>query len=282
MIGFGLSAVLFLAMKWTIKEPRLYKPPEGNDRPPEWIRGVLIATCGGISFAHGSNDGQKGVGLLMLVLIGFLPYHYALNGFERDGARRVSEATIRATDQLPDTPAGTIARADLAEVTADLEGKVNFTEVAEKDRWVVRTHILKAPKHSLLADAERNVLNSSVEYVPLWVVIGTALALGCGTMIGYKRIVVTDAEKIGTTHMTYAQGAAAEFVTALTVLLATLFKLPVSTTHVLSSGIAGTMVANGSGIQRSTARKTLLAWVLTLPCSMFLSGLLFAIGRSLL
>jgi PiT family inorganic phosphate transporter len=102
-----------------------------------------------------------------------------------------------------------------------------------------------------------------------------AFALGCGTMIGWKRIVVTVGEKIGKSHLTYAQGASAEVVAMLTIAAADSFGLPVSTTHVLSSGVAGTMAANGSGLQMATVRNLLLAWVLTLPAAILLSGSLY-------
>jgi len=178
-------------------------------------------------------------------------------------------------------PEADTVKGTLAKLSVHLKGKTTFNDVPENDRWTVRTEIMKATKDPLLKEDERNTLKSAIEYVPLWVVIGTAVALGCGTMVGYKRIVITVAERIGKTHMTYAQGAAAEMITALTVAAATFFKLPVSTTHVLSSGIAGTMVANRSGIQRKTIEKILLAWFLTLPCCMLLSGLLFAVGKRL-
>ena len=124
-------------------------------------------------------------------------------------------------------------------------------------------------------------MRSATEFVPLWVVVGVALALGIGTTVGYKRIVVTVAEKIGTTHLTYGQGAAAEVVAAATILGADVFHMPVSTTHVLSSGVAGTMAANGSGIQGGTAKKIALAWLLTLPAAMLLSGLFYLVGSQL-
>jgi phosphate/sulfate permease len=282
VFGFGAAAILLLVMKGIFREPRLYRPPEGDDRPPGWVRGVLIATCGGVSYAHGQNDGQKGMGLLLLVLIGFLPFHYALNRFDDDGAARVAAVAQQAADRLTGDPTvPPVAVTDLRKVATDLAGKQSFTEVKDQDQWTMRTEILKASKHEALTSDEKKALKHSVEYVPFWVVLCTAIALGLGTMVGYKRIVVTVAERIGKTHMTYAQGAAAELVAALTILMASVFRLPVSTTHVLSSGIAGTMVANRSGIQRTTIEKILLAWVLTLPCCMVLSGLLYAIGSRL-
>jgi phosphate/sulfate permease len=282
VIGFVASALLLLAMKRLVKEPRLYVPPEGDDRPPGWVRGVLIATCGGVSFAHGSNDGQKGMGLLLLVLIGFLPAHYALNTNRPTDARAV-RAVVAELQADPATPEKLAA--DLAYLEGELAGKDSFTELPQERRWEVRQAIFRANRvlsEPGLKDryaGERKAFAGAIEFVPLWVVIGTALALGIGTTIGYKRIVVTVAEKIGKTHLTYGQGAAAETVAAATILLADVAHAPVSTTQVLSSGVAGTMAANGSGVQGSTCRKILLAWVFTLPCTILLAGGLFALSR---
>jgi PiT family inorganic phosphate transporter len=122
-------------------------------------------------------------------------------------------------------------------------------------------------------------LDVATKFIPLWVKIAVALALGMGTMVGWKRIVVTVGEKIGKDHLTYAQGASAELVAMATIIAADNFGMPVSTTHVLSSGIAGTMVANGSGLQWSTLRSIAMAWVFTLPASALLSGGLFWLFR---
>ena len=122
-------------------------------------------------------------------------------------------------------------------------------------------------------------LDVATKFIPLWVKIAVALALGMGTMVGWKRIVVTVGEKIGKDHLTYAQGASAELVAMATIIAADNFGLPVSTTHVLSSGIAGTMVANGSGLQWSTLRSIAMAWVFTLPASALLSASLFWLFR---
>ena len=125
-------------------------------------------------------------------------------------------------------------------------------------------------------------LDAGTKFIPTWVKVAVAIALGLGTMIGWKRIVVTVGEKIGKTHLTYGQGGAAELVAAATIGAADVFGLPVSTTHVLSSGVAGTMAANGSGLQWSTLRSIALAWVLTLPAAMLISGGLYALFRTLL
>jgi phosphate/sulfate permease len=298
LLGFMLAAVLLLMLKWTVRTPRLYQPPPEHDRPPGWIRTLLIGTCGGVSFAHGSNDGQKGMGLLLLVLIGFLPFHYSLTVTEPRRVERVHQAAVHlrallAQYHVPLTPQ--MAQAiDLLD--KELRGLSSFDDLPlDRDvRWQVRQQLLllarslkqiaaaadtPAELKKQLEQLRKQELLPAVEFVPLWVVLGTALALGIGTCIGYRRIVITVAEKIGKQHLAYAQGAAAETVAAGTILLAALTGLPVSTTHVLSSGVAGTMVANRSGVQRVTIIKILSAWVLTLPATMGLAGLLFVIGR---
>ena len=306
LIGFVLSALLLLAMKVFFRSPRLYTPPQGDDRPPPTIRAVLIATCGSVSFAHGSNDGQKGMGLLLLVLIGFLPVHYALNVNRPDhaadvfaAAGAVRAAYARAGVELPkrsDAEKPAKLADNLAVIEAELAGKASFADLPlDTDaRWNVRQAISAAGRE--LKDAGKDdrlpaevrgellVLRDeqflpAVQYVPLWVVVGTALALGIGTTVGYKRIVKTVAEKIGKEHLTYGQGAAAETVAASTILIAAATGLPVSTTHVLNSGVAGTMVANRSGLQLKTVAKIVVAWVFTAPSCILLAGALFWAGR---
>ncbi len=290
-VGFVLAGILLLIMKATIREPRLYKPPAGEDRPPGWVRGVLIATCGGVSFAHGSNDGQKGMGLVLLVLIGFLPFHYAVNIYQPELAGDVVSATVAIEQTLAKegVELSDEARRDLELIRTAVGDKKSFADVPDEERWKVRQSIYRLRKHTagLQVSAEASAtlkphvkaMGHSIEFVPLWVVIGTALALGVGTTVGYKRIVITVAEKIGKQHLTYAQGAAAEAVAAATILAADTLHLPVSTTQVLSSGVAGTMVANGSGVQGGTIRRILLAWALTLPACIVLAGVLFTLGR---
>jgi phosphate/sulfate permease len=297
VIGFALAFFLLLLMKLFLRDRRLYTPPEGEDRPPWWVRGVLIGTCGSVSFAHGSNDGQKGMGLLLLVLIGFFPLHYALTVNDPE----VAPAVLAAAREVPGdyakagVPVPPQVAKNLAVIEAELQGKESFTQLPlDKDtRWTVRQAIAATARELKKVEADeglppefrktigqrRKVMLPAVEYVPLWVVIGTALALGIGTMIGYKRIVKTVAEKIGKQHLTYGQGAAAETATAVIIEVASRVGLPVSTTHVLNSAVAGTMVANKAGVQRATVFKILLAWVLTLPACMLLAGLLFTAGR---
>lgn len=303
LIGFVLSAVLLLILKLFFRSPRLYTPPQGDDRPPAAIRAVLIGTCGGVSFAHGSNDGQKGMGLLLLVLIGFFPLHYALTVNEPDRAPKVFAAAgeiraeyEKAKEKNPEAKMPEKVDKALAVIETELKDKASFDELPrDKDtRWEVRQAVmavggelkkvdandkLPAESKAALTKIRKEKLMPAIEYVPLWVVIGTALALGIGTTVGYKRIVLTVAEKIGKQHLTYAQGAAAETVAASTILIAAVTGLPVSTTHVLNSGVAGTMAANRSGLQWKTVAKIFSAWLFTLPSCILLSGALFVIGR---
>jgi phosphate/sulfate permease len=290
LVGFVSAAVLLLLMKRIVRSPNLYHPPGEGDNPPKWIRGVLLATCGGVSLAHGSNDGQKGMGLILLVLISFLPSYYAINlhqaGLVLEVDRAAHSVEQIVAKESPET--ATVLRPQMQAITSALAGKASFAEVPVSDRWIVRQSIFKFRKllkESRLSRETRRALapadvqfGRAIEFVPYWVVVGVALALGVGTAIGYKRIVVTVAEKIGKSHLTYAQGAVAELVAAVTIALADRAHLPVSTTQVLSSGVAGTMAANRSGIQGSTVRKIGLAWVLTLPASILLSAGLFAMG----
>lgn len=294
LIGFFSATVLLWGMKRVFKNPNLYHPPGEGDEPPHWIRGVLLATCGGVSFAHGSNDGQKGMGLILLVLIGFLPTYYALNVHHADLAKETREAAIAVHEILKKDHPEHIEelREDLSVIVSKLEGKQSYTEVAPGDRWQVRESIYRFRKHILECHLSPTTIQAiapyrthfarSIEYVPYWIIVGVAMALGVGTMIGYKRIVITIAEKIGKSHLTYAQGATAEVVAAATIMIADSYHLPVSTTQVLSSGIAGTMFANRSGLQMGTLKRIALAWVLTFPVAMFLAGSLFIFGVNVL
>ena len=319
LVGFFLSAGLLLVMKLVVRSPRLYAEPKPGEKTPTWIRGLLILTCTGVSFAHGSNDGQKGMGLIMLILIGTVPTAYALNRAlpesQVQSFIQVSQETSKIVDAKAsgyniigsprDAVTNYVASHDINEGTYPSLAKL-ITDVADqvKSYGSIKNipagvagntrnemylaseaiRILTKDKAADLSPADvktlgkyRGLLDSSTKFIPWWVKVAVALALGLGTMIGWKRIVVTVGEKIGKTHLTYGQGAAAELVAMVTIGAADSFGLPVSTTHVLSSGVAGTMAANGSGIQWSTLRSIALAWVLTLPCAMAISGTLFLI-----
>ncbi len=319
IFGFCVAALLLLAMKALVKKRELYSEPKSGATPPTWIRGLLILTCTLVSFFHGSNDGQKGMGLIMLILIGTVPTAFALNravepsrvaGFQQvsEQAARIVDARAAGYDIIGNPrPAVTqyVANHELTGGTYPSLSKL-VDDVAKQvktygtikdipasqagntrnDMYLTSEAIkvlLKDKNNELTADDKKTLtkyqgmLNASTRYIPWWVKIAVALALGLGTMIGWKRIVVTVGERIGKTHLTYGQGAAAELVAAGTIGLADGFGLPVSTTHVLSSGVAGTMAANGSGIQWATLRSIALAWILTLPCAMAISATLFFI-----
>ena len=294
-LGFLGAGALLLAAKRKIPDPELYAPPpdDPSARPPRWIRATLLATCGGVSLAHGSNDGQKGMGLIMLVLIGLLPTGFALNLDGASGAAdaRASAFELRAALAAEPSPTHGVEIRRLDEILERLDGKRSLRELPQEERVPLRSLIFQVdralerdrgivPEARLAAiEAPRRRLREAIEYVPGWVVVGVALCLGFGTTVGYKRVVHTVAEKIGKAHLSYAQGASAEVVAMGTIGAADLFGLPVSTTQVLSSGVAGTMWANRSGVQVATARNIALAWLLTFPCSMLASAWIFVCGR---
>jgi PiT family inorganic phosphate transporter len=317
LVGFICAALLLLVMKATVRQEKLYTAPEGTEPPPFWIRGLLMLTCTGVSFFHGSNDGQKGMGLIMLILIGTVPTTYALN---HAVTPRQSQDFIAVSQQAAETlnryvqPSAAIgdAREEVTEFVRTKQFKPNtmlalrtlvnevgtemamFKELAKVPNENVRNfrndmyltsealRIMQKSGKPELAAADAAVLKNykghidrATRFIPIWVKVAVAIALGLGTMVGWKRIVVTVGEKIGKNHLTYAQGAAAEITAMATIGAADAFGLPVSTTHVLSSGVAGTMAANRSGLQWATVRNLLMAWVLTLPAAMMLSGFLF-------
>jgi PiT family inorganic phosphate transporter len=317
IFGFALAATLFLALKAVIKDKRLYEAPKGTEPPPFWIRCMLVLTCTGVSFFHGSNDGQKGMGLIMLILIGTVPTTYALNhAVTASQTQDFIAVSAQAADALNKYVVPSAAIGNPSEEVTDYirtkEFKPNTmlamrelvngigTEMAifkelknvpqkdvrnfRNDMYLASEALRMMQKSGKPAIAAADVailknykshVDRATRFIPLWVKVATALALGLGTMVGWKRIVVTVGEKIGKNHLTYGQGAAAEITAMATIGAADWFGLPVSTTHVLSSGVAGSMMANHSGLQMSTVRNLLMAWVLTLPVAMMLSGFLF-------
>jgi inorganic phosphate transporter, PiT family len=317
IFGFVLASLLFLGMKAVIKDKQLYEAPKGSEPPPFWIRGLLILTCTGVSFFHGSNDGQKGMGLIMLILIGTVPTTYALNhavtASQTQDFIAVSQQASNTLDKYVQQSAAIgDPREDLTDYIRTKEFKPNTmlalrevvngvgTEMAiYKDLAKVPHEQVRNFRNDMYLTSEalrlmqksgkpeiaagdlailknyKSHIDKATRFIPLWVKVAVALALGLGTMVGWKRIVVTVGEKIGKNHLTYGQGAAAEITAMATIGAADGLGLPVSTTHVLSSGVAGTMMSNKSGLQWSTVRNLALAWVLTLPAAMMLSGFLF-------
>jgi|APTNR8051073442_1049403.scaffolds.fasta_scaffold00039_150 PiT family inorganic phosphate transporter len=312
LFGFSVTIILMFILRTVTKKSSygdsLFKEPKKNSPPPTWIRAILILTCTSVSYSHGSNDGQKGVGLVMLILIGIVPAYFALNNNISPASLSTSitkiEQVIKSIDPIPLSEPD---RKKLQE-TIDMSGHAKATvanvltvaAIPKDDRFHVRKDIMVLDRNmkSLLekdelkiSDADRKLLKDEIksirkitDYSPTWVIMMIAVSLGLGTMIGWKRIVKTIGEKIGKEHLTYAQGASAELVAASTIAVSTNLGLPVSTTHVLSSGIAGSMVASKGikNLQADTVRNILLAWFLTLPVVMIMSGTLFLLFRAIL
>jgi PiT family inorganic phosphate transporter len=323
--GFVFAMLLLWALKAVVRVPKLYQPADPNVSPPIWIRCLLVLTCTFVSFFHGSNDGQKGMGILMLILIGVAPTAYALNRTMSDHSAPAFVAQANAASKALAAHAAGVAAPDLTSAdgtvssalkTGDLNkpqvfaalsvvasdigtevhnyGSVRKVPAAQtqnlrNEMFIVAQAIGKLGKQAGVfsgADAKAmkafsGNLNTSTRFIPTWVKVTVAVALGLGTMIGWKRIVVTVGEKIGKEHLSYGQGASAELIASIGIAAADNLGLPVSTTHILSSGVAGTMVANGSGLQWGTLRDIGLAWILTLPAAILISGTLYAIFRSI-
>src|ERR1035441_6020459 len=332
LLGFACAGLLLYVSKQTIKYPSLYEAPKDNQPPPWPIRALMVLTCTGVSFFHGSNDGQKGMGLIMLILIGTVPTAYALNhavtaqdmqefiadseqtghildrhvdkaGILGEDARTEVTDYIRTKQLQPDTILA------LRELVEDLNHEVAlykvFKSVPAQDQANVRNDmyvageairlmqkndasLVKEKKQTVFDKAESAALGNykikvdkATRFIPDWVKVAVALALGLGTMIGWRRVVVTVGEKIGKEHLTYAQGASASLVTMATIFAANIFGQPVSTTHILSSGVAGTMTANGSGLRLATVRNIAAGWVFTLPVAALLSGTLYWLFRAI-
>ncbi|WP_020607151.1 inorganic phosphate transporter [Spirosoma spitsbergense] len=314
LLGFSLAIILMFLLRRFVNEEtktQLFKEPKKNAPPPPWIRAILVTTCSLVSFFHGSNDGQKGVGLIMLILIGVVPYQFAIktdldpsllgtniSGIEQSIATLDSNrlSAVNRTRLMQ-------TRNELAGLSKLVNGPLVDNKIPNEERLEVRRDLLliNSNMKKIVEDEGANLSASQVatlnanlgeekglrrftDYAPLWVILMIALSLGLGTMIGWRRIVVTVGEKIGKQHLTYAQGASAELVAAVMIGVASGLKLPVSTTHVLSSGIAGTMVANKGikNLQADTVRNIALAWILTLPVSLLLSFTLYIFFRWLL
>lgn len=313
LLGFGLAMLMMFIFKKVVKKKRFFREPDPNKKPPFWIRSILVLTCTSVSYFHGSNDGQKGVGLIMIILISLAPAYFAL-----DKSKSVSNmyGNIHAIESYTNKMnANALSvehqkklaaiKLEVAEIKEEIEKSEVKDEIKAENRLKVRNDIvlmsksyetiLKANKDNAaigLTDSEYKGLSKNVkalkeftEYAPWPVILMVSMALGLGTMIGWKRIVVTIGEKIGKSHLSYAQGASAEIVASSTIGLSSVLGLPVSTTHVLSSGIAGTMVSQGGlkNLQQKTIKSILIAWVITIPVTVVLScgiflGLYYLLG----
>jgi len=310
VFGFGFALLLMFMLRKFVKNKLIFKEPPAKKTPPAWIRAILILTCTSVSYAHGSNDGQKGVGLIMLILIGFSPTFFAIDRSKKAEDLISETKKIEWTLHKVDTNALSAENRknyisinkDLRAIKIALTGVTSFHQLDKSVNFSIRKSILSVSKksESIVKDltksktagiskpalavltANLKKFRANTEYSPRWVILLVSLSLGLGTMIGWKRIVVTIGEKIGKTHLTYAQGASAEIVAASTISVSTMLGLPVSTTHVLSSGIAGAMVAGGGrqNLRMGTVKNIIIAWVITLPVTVVLSGLLFFILRT--
>ena len=320
LFGFAAAIILMYILKKTVKNKEIFKEPKKKSPPPMWIRAILVTTCTLVSFFHGRNDGQKGIGLVMVILIAFLPGYFAVNTNldlvqVKESLTTVQTITAKI-DTLPlsekelesyhklvksSTALSTIIASGVTPKTLTTTQKFDIRNAAltinkqskkllESESVALSSGDKKALKKATQGDkapffSYGNSSSSGIagvtDFAPAWVMWMVALSLGLGTMVGWKRIVVTIGEKIGKNHLTYAQGASAELIASLTIGLATAYKWPVSTTHVLSSGIAGTMVASKGikNLQGGTVKSIVLAWVLTLPVTIILSATLFVLFR---
>ncbi|CNE25679.1 inorganic phosphate transporter PitA [Yersinia nurmii] len=331
LVGLIIAGLMVFLLRryWsgTKKRARIHLTPaerekkDGKRKPPFWTRTALILSAIGVSFSHGANDGQKGIGLIMLVLIGVAPAGFVVNmnatGYDiartRDAVTHLqqyyqqhSEALphaialkplVPAPEMLPDTPAQFHCDSSRAMIAIDhaqalLANLQSYDDLNVEQRSHMRRLLMcvaetagtvaKLPETSS-ADSRflnnlRKDLLETVEYAPTWIIVAVALALSLGTMVGWKRVAVTIGEKIGKKGMTYAQGVSAQMTAAVSIGIASYTGMPVSTTQVLSSAVAGTMLVDGGGVQGKTIKSIMLAWILTLPVSILLSGSLYWIA----
>ena len=316
LFGFGFAFLIMKLSRKIVKNPKFFKTPsaDGKKKPNFWMRTGIIATGAGVSFAHGSNDGQKGIGLIMIILIGILPTYYALNMEAhqykimqtRDGAANLAKfyadnnetltklleekrliSALKIENKIAECDVNQVYNTTL-EISKKLDGLKTYSELSNEDRWKIHTAVLCSDnffgqverayklidkdKSDYIADQRKQMITST-EYVPFWVIIAVALMLGIGTMIGYKRVVLTIGEKIGSKPINHMQGAVSQAMAMVTILLANFAHAPVSTTHIVSSSVAGTMVAEpDGGVQKKTINTILVAWIITLPVTAFMGA----------
>ncbi|NVO83630.1 inorganic phosphate transporter [Hymenobacter terrestris] len=306
--GFTLTILLMFLLRRVIKDKSIFKEPHKHKPPPLWIRLILVVTCTLVSYFHGSNDGQKGVGLIMLILIGIVPTYFALDHTKnpldmRDSLVRVEQVMSRVNvPELSQDDQKTVGEIRVQTNALDriFEGKTKVEQIPQSDRFEIRKAILLLSNRAKLIQESEKVrlstrdrqtledglkgLKSFTDYAPTWVFIIVSLSLGIGTMVGWQRIVKTIGERIGKEHLSYAQGASSELVAASMIGISSALGLPASTTHVLTSSIAGSMVASRGvkNVNPVMVRNIALAWVLTLPVTMTLSGLLFLLFRAIM
>lgn len=308
LAGFSVAILMMFLFKRLIKNETIYKEPIPGKMPPIWIRLLLWTTCGLVSFFHGQNDGQKGVGLLMMILIAVLPGQFALDNsinlqFENAHINSINSIVLKSdTSKFGSDEKKQYHQIKKysAHFNQNIGTAMFSSDIAIKNRFELRKDVVKITKGAeKLLKSENFAISSKdkkiiikeikeskklVEYAPSWVIIIISVCLGLGTMVGWKRIVKTIGEKIGKQHMSYAQGASAELVASMGIGVASAYGVPVSTTHMLSSGIAGSMVAKKGlkNLQKGTIKTIALTWILTLPVTIILSGSLFLLFRAIL
>ena len=307
LIGFGLTMGLMYVLKATMKKSKIFKAPSAQKAPPFWIRAILVLTCTSVSFSHGSNDGQKGVGLVMIILIGILPAYFALDASKNPVKLYSNTVNVGVLINKMDTAKlSNLDRAEYRTIRKKTDTLLKYTgniksfeSVPANKRFELRKDIIVTGKSmdKLFATAKQAITLSKedeaklksfvkenktfTEYAPWWVILMISTSLGIGTMIGWKRIVLTVGEKIGKTPINYAQGAVSQLVAAGTISISSTLGLPVSTTHILSSGVAGSMVAEDGikNLQAKTIKSIAIAWLITLPVTFVVSGSLFLFLR---
>lgn len=332
VVAGGLVFILRRYWSGNKKRQRIHMTPaerekiDGKKKPPFWTRIALIVSAIGVSYSHGANDGQKGIGLIMLVLIGVAPAGFVVNmnssGYDitrtRDAVNHLeqyyqqhatslthiiemSPPALPTPEEVPSGPKEfhcDAARALPAIQRAQglLNNLSSYDALSVEQRGQLRRLLMcisdtaeKAAKLPETQPDDKRFLNklkgdllNTIEYAPVWIILAVALALSLGTMVGWRRVATTIGEKIGKKGMTYAQGMSAQMTAAVSIGVASYTGMPVSTTHVLSSSVAGTMLVDGGGVQGRTIKNILLAWVFTLPVSIVLSGSLYWLALKLI
>lgn len=309
--GFVLAWGFVVLLKKLVRYKKFYRKPHAKKAPPFWIRLIIILSSTHLSFSHGQNDGQKGVGMIMIILIALVPAHFAINhGHKPEKLYLQVNAVEKVIDAWDTLPLSTRDKANLLvlhsridTLQSILKGKTNYSAISGTSSWVLRDNLMNLEKDTKtilenapgekaikISKTDKKILTGSfdnmkgyTDYAPVWIILMVSTALGLGTMIGWKRIVVTVGEKIGVQPLSYAQGASANLIAASTISLSSSFGLPVSTTQILSSGVAGSMVAtNGiKNLRKKTIKNIFITWILTIPVTMTLSGSLFLLFRYL-
>jgi PiT family inorganic phosphate transporter len=295
IFGFGLAILGMYLFRKFVKKKKFFEPSDKKEKTPLWIKLILFLTCTTVSASHGSNDGQKGVGLLMIVLIAMLPTFFAINPqmntINMNANLNVIENTVSKTENKEkkavlldiDKLRKNVYNGEIKE-DKKIESRAEILSIIKNTEKIMKGDSKLSPKEMVHLKENTSNLKEYVEYVPYWAILLISLSLGLGTMIGWKRIVVTIGEKIGKNHLSYAQGATSELIASTTILASTYFGLPVSTTHVLSSGVAGSMYSDGGmeNLQKGTIKNILIAWIITIPVTIILSAGLFLLFRQVI